>query len=137
MLAVRYHYHCLSHVDNHLSQHYWKVLSFSIIYCTSYIKLLYRFGGCLHYSSYMVNLHNVFFPVNFIYILLLSEFYYIYSFTTIITTKFDVISIPNPQRIPLHPQAVSLGNLKFFKVCELISVCKVHCVHFLDSTCKW
>ena len=53
---------------------------------------------------------------------LLNEFYYIYSCTTIITTKFYIISIPNSQRIPPPPQSISFGNHKFFKVCESVSV---------------
>ena len=34
---------------------------------------------------------------------LINEFYYIYRCTTIITTKFYSISIPNPQCTPLPP----------------------------------
>ena len=54
-------------------------------------------------------------------VLLLSEFYYIYSCTTTITTTFYSISIPDPQCIP-HPPPVSFGHRKLFKVCELVSV---------------
>ena len=53
--------------------------------------------------------------------LLRNEFYYIYRCTTVIANKFYSISIPNPQCIP-HPQPVSFGNHKFFKVCESVSV---------------
>ena len=75
---------------------------------------------------------------NFIYLfLLLNAFYYIYSCTTIITTKFYSISIPNPQCIPPIPQSVSFGNGKFFKGYESVSVCReVHCILFIDSTCQ-
>ena len=60
------------------------------------------------------------FKINLFYLILffalLNEFYYIYGCTTIITTKFYSISIPNLQCIPPPPQLVSFGNHKFFKV---------------------
>ena len=57
----------------------------------------------------------------FIYFLLLNKFYYIYSCTMIITTKFYTISIPKPVNPPT-PQPVSFEHHKFFKVCESVSV---------------
>ena len=54
--------------------------------------------------------------------LLLNEFYYVYRYTTSITTKFYSISIPNPLCTLPPPQLVSFGNHKFFNVCESASV---------------
>ena len=58
-------------------------------------------------SSTIVTLFIYFF---FLF-LLLNEFYYIYSCTTIVTTKFYSISIPNPQCIP--PAIVTLDTIYF------------------------
>ena len=58
--------------------------------------------------------------------LLLSEFYYIYSCTTIITTWFYSISIPNPQRIPPSPSLFPLEAI-FFPFSDFFSRSFVSC----------
>ena len=63
---------------------------------------------------------------------LLNEFYYIYRCTTIITTKFYSISIPNPQCILSHLETIS-----FSKSVSQYLFCKdIHCVILFYSTCK-
>ena len=52
---------------------------------------------------------------------LLNDFFYIGSCPTIITTQFYSISIPNPVH-PSTPHPGSVGNCKFFRVCESVSV---------------
>ena len=44
---------------------------------------------------------------------LLNEFYYTYRCTTIVTTKFYSISIPNPQCIPPSPNLSHLETISF------------------------
>ena len=62
-------------------------------------------------------------PFFFLYLFLLfNEFYFIYSCTAIITTKFYSKSIPNLQCIPPTPSLSHLETIKFFKVCESVSV---------------
>ena len=55
---------------------------------------------------------------SFLKLLLLNEFYYIYSCTTIIATQFYSISIPNPEHSPTPPTCPSF----FFLVC-LLHIC--------------
>ena len=62
---------------------------------------------------------KIFFP--FIIFLLLNEFYYIHSCTTIITTKFYSMSIPKTHYLPHLPTCL-IGNWKFLKVCGSASV---------------
>ena len=72
----------------------------------------------------------------FLFLILFNGFYCIYSCTTIITTKFYSISIPNPQCIPPTPNLSHLETISFSKSVSQYLFCKVHCVLFLDSTCK-
>ena len=67
---------------------------------------------------------------------LLNEFYYIYSCTMITNTKFYSISIPNPQCIPRPPNLSHLETISFSKPVSHYLFGKIHCVLFLDSTCK-
>ena len=57
----------------------------------------------------------------FLFKKLLSEFYYIYSCATIITTKLYRISIPNPQGIP-PPSNLSPLKPWYFKVHDSVTV---------------
>ena len=69
--------------------------------------------------------------------LLLNEFYYIYSCTTILTTQLYSISIPNTQCIPPPSNLSHLETRSFSKSVSWYLFCKeVHCVLFLGSTCK-
>ena len=69
------------------------------------------------------------------YFLLLHEFYYIYSLTTIITVQFYSISIPNLQCTP-HPSNLSLlETISFSKsVSQYLFYKEVHCVLSSDFT---
>ena len=63
---------------------------------------------------------------------LLNEFYYIYSCTVIITTKFYSIFIPNPQHIPCPLNLSYLETTSFSKSVSHYLFCKeVHCILFL------
>ena len=66
---------------------------------------------CVHVYLQLVYLLGFF---HFL-ILLLNEFYYIYSCTMIITTPFYSISIPNPQCIPQAPNLSHLETISFSK----------------------
>lgn len=73
----------------------------------------------------------------FLFLKSLDEFYYLYRCTTIITTKFDSMSIPNPQYISPPPNLSHLETLSFPKSVNQYLFCKeIHCILFLDSTCK-
>ena len=73
----------------------------------------------------------------FLFKKLFSEFYYIYSCTTIITNQFYSISTPNPQSFPRPPNLSHLETVRFSKSVSQCLFCKeVHCVLFLDSTYK-
>ena len=59
-------------------------------------------------------------------LLLLSEFYYIYSCTVIITNQLYSISIPNPQSIPPPSNLSHLETISFSRsVTILILILKV------------
>ena len=66
---------------------------------------------------------------NFLF-LLLSEFYYVYSCTMIITTQFYSLSISNPQRISPPPNLSHLETVSFSKSVSQYLFCKVHRVFF-------
>ena len=99
----------------------------------------YKFLNYLFY--FYENATGIFFFYSFFnhYFLfsLLNEFYYIYRCTAIITTKFYSISIPNPQYVSPTPNLSHLETVSFSKSMSQYLFCKeVHCVLFLDSTCK-
>ena len=60
----------------------------------------------------------------FVCFLLLNEFYYIYRYTIIITTKFNSISIPNPQCIPPSPNLSQRQSLERGKNIEVVEIIK-------------
>ena len=76
---------------------------------------------CCHIVASVISVFITLFLSSVVF-LLLNEFYYIYSCTTILTTQLYSISIQNTQCIPPTLQPVSFGNQKFFKICELVSV---------------
>ena len=72
----------------------------------------------------------------FIYLFkLLNELYYIYSCTVTITTWFYSVSIPNPQ--PISTTCLIWKPCFSKSLSQYLFCNEVHCVHFLDSTCKW
>ena len=86
-------------------------------------------------NSFFFGFINAFY---FYFFKLLNEFYYIYSYTTVITTQFYSISIPNPRHIPPVPNMSHLETISFSKSVSHYLLCKeVHYGLFLDSTCKW
>ena len=98
----------------------------------------------LKYLSILTSVLNCLFFFNqnivdlqFFNFLLLSEFYYIYSCTKIITNAFYSISNPNLQHNPPSPNTSHLEAISFSKsVSQHLFPKEVHCVLFLDSTCK-
>ena len=60
----------------------------------------------------------------FLFFKSLDEFYYLYRCTTIITTKFDSMSIPNPQCIPPPPKLSPLETIRFSKSVSQYLFCK-------------
>ena len=95
-----------------------------------YLLLIMMFAGILLINNTFKLSNNFFFK-------LLNELYYIYRCTTITTIKFYSISIPNPQWIPPVPNLSHLETISFSKSVSQYLFCKVYCVLFLDSTCKW
>ena len=91
----------------------------------------------LHFQSLIY--HKATHSEHSFFFFITNGFYYIYRCTTIITTKFYSISIPNPQCIPPPPNLSHLETISFSKSMSQYLFCKeVHCVLlFLDSTCKW
>ena len=74
-------------------------------------------------------------PMLYSLFFILNEFYYIYRCTTIITTKFYSISIPNLQCIPPPLNLSPLESTTFSKSVSQYLFCKeVRCVLFSDST---
>ena len=95
-----------------------------------HLRLLIFKTGIIIVSMYKC----LFFP----FFKILNEFYYMYSCTTIIPTKFYSISIPNPPRIPSPPNLSPLETTNFSKSVSRYLFCKeVHCVLFSDATSQW
>ena len=84
----------------------WRYKLWSVADCRTFRKALEKKQPICRWSRLNNScgkcITGGFYFILLFYFLLLNEFYYIYSCTMIITTRFYSIFIPNPQPIP-HP----------------------------------
>ena len=114
----------------------WKQFSFLLSsMCSFYLFLFYLLFISLiaffSISRSMLNAFGLHLFILFYFIFITQWIYYIYSCTMIITIQFYRISIPQPQHIPPPPKLSPLETIKFFKVCESVSVLQ------RNSFCQW
>ena len=107
-----------------------------------YVNIIHQ-NVPFHFIKIMTNILHFRILAFLMYFLLLSEFYYIYTCTMTITTKFYSISIPNPQHIPSplnlsHLETLSFSSLwvNIYSVKKFI-VSIFHIPHFSDSIWFW
>ena len=84
------------------------------IYNVNPSLLIHPSPSCFLFGNHKFWFQNLFFRCWF-FKKLLSKFYYTYSCTTIITTQFYGISIPNPRNIPPPPDPPPFGTASFSK----------------------